>query len=129
MTETTHNGGHAHDWAAIERMPEFQALTRSRRRFAWVAGGAGVGLGALYVLLTAIAHGLMGTKLIGSFSLGFAGGVALVVMTWAITFAYMRRSERVWAPLEARIRMQVLGPVAPVSADEPSELVLAGEVW
>ena len=48
----------------------------------------------------------MGTKLIGSFSLGYAGGVLLIVVTWAITIAYMRRSDREWGPLEARIREQ-----------------------
>ena len=129
MADAGQNGGAAIDWATIERMPAFQELTRSRRRFAWLAGGAGVALGALYVVLAATAHGLMGTKLIGSFTLGFAGGVGLVVMTWAITFAYMRRSERVWAPLEASIRAQVLGVPEPVPAfEQPApvrDLVLA----
>jgi hypothetical protein len=35
--------------------------------------------------------------------------VGLILLTWAITIAYTRRSDRVWAPLEARIREQVLG--------------------
>ena len=133
MTESLHNGSPAPEWAAIERMREFQALTRCRRRFACLAGGVGVGLGALYVLLTATAHGLMATKLIGSFSLGFAAAVALVVMTWAITLAYMRRSERIWAPLEAHIRARVLAQEperVPVPVREEAELVLAGgDVW
>jgi hypothetical protein len=42
-------------------------------------------------------------------SLGFAGGVALIVLTWAITFTYMRRSDRVWGPLEETIRAQFAG--------------------
>ena len=95
------------DWEAVERLPEFQELTAGRQRFAWRAGGLGIGLGALYVVLAAVARGLMGTKLIGSFSLGFAGGVALIVVTWIITLAYMRRSDRVWGPLEERIRERV----------------------
>jgi hypothetical protein len=69
-----------------------------------VAGGIGIALGALYVVLAATAHDLMGTRLAGSFSLGFAGGVALILVTWAITLAYIRRSSRVWGPLEARVR-------------------------
>jgi hypothetical protein len=32
------------------------------------------------------------------------GGVALIFLTWIITLAYMRRSDRVWGPLEARVR-------------------------
>jgi uncharacterized membrane protein (DUF485 family) len=104
MTDAARNGAPEIDWPAIERMPEFRELVRGRRRFAWVAGGIGIGFGALYVVLTATAHDLMGTRLAGSFSLGFAGGVALILLTWAITLAYMRRSTRVWGPLEARVR-------------------------
>jgi uncharacterized membrane protein (DUF485 family) len=92
------------DWEAIERLPEFRELVAGRRRFASRAGALGIGCGAAYVVLAATAHGLMGTRLAGSLSLGFAGGVALVLLTWAITFAYLRRSTRVWAPLEARVR-------------------------
>ena len=96
------------DWAAIERLPEFQELVTGRRRFAWIAGAIGIGLGALYVVLAATAHDLMATRIAGSFSLGFAGGVGLVLLTWAITLAYMRRSNRVWGPLEARVRERAL---------------------
>lgn len=133
MTDATRNGAPAIDWAAIERMPEFQELVTGRRRFAWVAGGIGIGLGALYVVLAATAHDLMGTRLAGSFSLGFAGGVGLVLVTWAITLAYMRRSDRVWGPLEARVRERaheanVPEPLAPeraVRAGRVGETVLA----
>jgi uncharacterized membrane protein (DUF485 family) len=116
MTDTAQDDVPIHDWEAIERMPEFQELTVGRRRFAWLWGGTGIGLGALYVVLASTAHGLMGTRLWGSISLGFAGGVGLILMTWAITIAYMRRSDRVWAPLEATIRERALGrpePAAP----------------
>jgi uncharacterized membrane protein (DUF485 family) len=94
------------DWEAIERSPEFRELTTGRRRFAWTAGSIGVGLGALYVVLAGLSPSLMGTKLFGDMSLGFAGGVGLILVTWAITWTYMRRSNRVWGPLEERIRAQ-----------------------
>ena len=55
-------------------------------------------------MLAGVAPDLMGTQLIGAMSLGFAGGVGLIVLTWAITLAYMLRSDRVWGPLEERIR-------------------------
>jgi uncharacterized membrane protein (DUF485 family) len=104
MTNTTDNGGRPVDWEAIERLPEFQELARGRARFAWIAGGLGIGYGALYVVLAATAHDLMRTSLGGAFSLGFAGGVSLVLVTWAITYAYMRRSRLVWGPMEVRVR-------------------------
>jgi hypothetical protein len=68
------------------------------------AGRLGSGWGALYVVLAGVAPDLMGTHVFGSMSLGFAGGVGLIVLTWVITLLYMRRSDRVWGPLEARIR-------------------------
>ena len=92
------------DWEGIERTPTFQELVKGRRRFAWTAGTIGIGLGVLYVVLAGLAPDLMGTKVFGSMSLGFVGGVALIFLTWIITLAYMRRSDRVWGPLEARVR-------------------------
>jgi uncharacterized membrane protein (DUF485 family) len=116
MTHARHTAGPPIDWVAIERLPEFQELVTSRRRFAWTAGGLGVGFGGLYVVLAATAHDLMRTSLGGSFSLGFAWGVALILITWAITFAYMRRSRDVWGPLEARVRALALA-LGEVSAE------------
>ena len=95
------------DWEAIERTEDFRTLASSRRRFAWTWGSIGTGIGALYVVLAGLSPDLMGTKLFGDMSLGFAGGVGLILVTWAITLAYMRRSDRVWGPLEERIRAQV----------------------
>jgi uncharacterized membrane protein (DUF485 family) len=108
MTDARHSAGPPIDWVAIERLPEFQELATGRRRFAWIAGGLGVGFGGLYVVLANTAHDLMRTSLGGSFTLGFAWGVALILVTWAITFAYMRRSRDVWGPLEARVRARAL---------------------
>ena len=47
-------------------------------------------------------------------SLEFAGGVGLILVTWAITLLYLRRSDREWGPLEERIREQF-------SAGRPAE--------
>jgi uncharacterized membrane protein (DUF485 family) len=111
VTDAARDGAPAIHWTAIEQMPEFQELVTGRRRVAWVAGGIGIGFGALYVVLIATAHDLMGTRLAGSFSLGFAGGVGLILLTWGITLTYMRRSTRVCAPLEARVReLALAGP-------------------
>jgi uncharacterized membrane protein (DUF485 family) len=92
------------DWSAIERSPEFQELVTGRKRFTWTAGAIGVGLGALVVVLAGVAPGFMATEVVGSMSLGFLSGVLLIVVTWVITLMYMRRSDRVWGPLEERVR-------------------------
>ena len=94
----------AFDWTAIEGSPEFRELTKGRRRFSLVAGSIGIGAGLLYIVLAGFARDFMGTEVIGSISLAFLGGIALILLTWAITFAYMRRSASEWEPLEERIR-------------------------
>ncbi|HEX5911328.1 MAG TPA: DUF485 domain-containing protein [Thermoleophilaceae bacterium] len=92
------------DWTAIEGSAEFRELTKGRRRFSAVAGSIGIGAGLLYIFLAGFARDFMGTEVIGSISLAFVGGVALILLTWLITFLYMRRSARVWSPMEERIR-------------------------
>ena len=92
------------DWSAIERSPEFRELSAGRRRFAWTLTAVGLGLGMLYIVLANVARDLMGTEVLGKMSLGFLGGVALVVVLWAMAFAYLRKSDREWGPMEARIR-------------------------
>jgi uncharacterized membrane protein (DUF485 family) len=94
------------DWTGLEGSPAFRELVKGRRRFTWTAGAIGIGLGALYVVLAGVAPGLMGTEIIGSMTLGFLGGVGLIVVTWVITLMYMRRSDRVWGPLEEQIRRE-----------------------
>jgi len=93
----------AFDWTAIEGSPEFRELTKGRRRFSLVAGSIGIGAGLLYIVLAGFARDFMGTELLGT-SLAFLGGIALILLTWVITFVYMRRSARVWSPMEERIR-------------------------
>ncbi len=92
------------DWTAIEGSAEFRELTKGRRRFSAVAGAIGIGAGLVYIVLAGFARDFMGTEVIGSISLAFLGGIALILLTWLITFLYMRRSARVWSPMEERIR-------------------------
>ena len=98
------DAGLSADLEAVERSEDFEELVSSRRRFAWTAGTIGIGLGALYVVLAGVAPDLMGTQVFGAMSIGFAGGVGLILLTLLITFLYMRRSDQVWGPLEERIR-------------------------
>jgi uncharacterized membrane protein (DUF485 family) len=114
------------DWATVEASPEFRELTGGRRRFSAVAGAIGIGAGLLYILLWGIGRGFMGEAIVGSFSVGFLGGIVLILLTWVITALYVRRSARVWAPLEERVRELALAPPAREAAaaapatDEPS---------
>jgi uncharacterized membrane protein (DUF485 family) len=85
------------NWEAIERSAEFRELVASRRRFVLIAGGGTVGLCAAYVVLAYLAPAGLGT------ALGWAAGVALIVLTWVVSFMYLRRSDSEWDPMEQRV--------------------------
>jgi uncharacterized membrane protein (DUF485 family) len=85
------------DWEAIERSPEFRALVASRRRFTLIWGGGVVAVCAAVVLLSYLAPGLFGE------ALGWIVGVGLIAATWVVSFAYLRRSDSEWSPMEQRI--------------------------
>jgi uncharacterized membrane protein (DUF485 family) len=91
----------ATDWQAIERSPEFQELVRARRSFlvpatiVFLVGSLG------YLLLAAFAQDLLG-KDVGGIPLAFLAAVTQVLLTWAITWAYMRRADSTFEPLEQR---------------------------
>jgi uncharacterized membrane protein (DUF485 family) len=100
------------DWEGIERSPDFQALVAGRRRFVAVAGGGTVGLTAAYIVIAYLAPDVLGT------ALGWAAGVGLIVLTWAVTLAYLRKSDREWAPLEQRIAASAREPSRRFARDE-----------
>lgn len=90
------------DWEAVEASDDFRELVSSRRRFVLLVGGPAMALGLLYVVLSFVVPDLLGTQIIGSISLGFLAGIGMIVLAWAVTLLYMRRSDAVWGPLEER---------------------------
>jgi uncharacterized membrane protein (DUF485 family) len=89
------------EWEAIERSPEFRALVASRRRFVMLWGGGAAGLCVAYVLVAYLAPGVLGE------AAGWIAGVGLIALTWAVSFAYLRKSDREWSPMEQRIAASV----------------------
>jgi uncharacterized membrane protein (DUF485 family) len=85
------------EWEAIERSPEFRALVASRRRFVLLWGGGVVAVCAAVVVISYLAPDLFGE------ALGWVVGVGLIVATWVVSFAYLRKSDREWSPVEERI--------------------------
>ncbi len=89
------------DWEAIERSPEFQELVKERRSFlvpatiVFLVGSLG------YLLLAAYAQDFMG-KDIGGIPVAFIAAVTQVLLTWAITWAYLRKADSTFEPLEER---------------------------
>lgn len=99
-------GGSQHhpdvDWEAIEASPEFQELVRRRRSFVvpatvfflvWYLG---------FIVLAGYAEGFMGRSIYQGFTVGYALALTQFVMVWVLSWLYLRRADRVFAPLERR---------------------------
>jgi uncharacterized membrane protein (DUF485 family) len=98
------------DWEAIERSPEFQELTRSKRAFVlpatiffmvWYFG---------FIALCGYAPDFMGREFItDGLTVGYVLALTQFVMSWWLAAWYVRRANRVWDPLSARVRDSVEG--------------------
>jgi uncharacterized membrane protein (DUF485 family) len=92
----------AHDWEGIERSQEFQELVRARRRFltpltiVFLVGSIG------YLLLAAFVPGVMGWQITDGLPFAWIAAVCMVLLTWVLTFAYLRKADRDFEPLEER---------------------------
>jgi uncharacterized membrane protein (DUF485 family) len=115
------------EWHAIERSPEFRELTRQKRSFvvpatifflAWYVG---------FIFLTGYAPDFMGREFItDGLTVGYALALSQFVMTWGLGWMYMRRANRIWDPLAARVRDSVEGPAA--ADTRPSTRFRRGEL-
>ena len=91
-----------YDWLAIERSPEFEELTHTRKRFLVPATIVFL-IGALgYLLLAAFAPGVMGWEPFDGLPFAWLAAIGMVLLTWVLTFAYLRKADRVFEPLEQR---------------------------
>ena len=91
------------DWTRIERSPEFRELTARRHRF--IAGAAAVTFTAfaIYLGLATFATGFMGTKVLGGVPIAWLAAMTQVLVTWGVTWTYLRKADREFAPLEQRV--------------------------
>jgi len=99
-----------YDWEAVERSADFRALVASRRRFIVRAGTTMMGLALVYIIVAAVAPDVLAAALGGSIRLGWVAGCALLIATWLVCLAYVRRSDREWEPLAQRIVAAVEEP-------------------
>ena len=90
------------DWLAVERSEEFQELVHARRRFlapltiVFLVGSIG------YLLLAAFAPGIMGWQIADGLPFTWVASVSQVLLTWALCWAYLRKADRDFQPLEER---------------------------
>jgi uncharacterized membrane protein (DUF485 family) len=97
------------DWIAAERSTEFRELVGRRRGFvipatvfflAWYFG---------FIVLAGYAPDFMGEEfLVDGLTVGYVLALTQFVMTWALGWMYLRRSDRVFDPLAKRAAEQAL---------------------
>ena len=115
------------DWEAVDRSPEFRELVKRKRAFivpatifflAWYFG---------FIFLTGYAPDFMGREFItDGLTVGYAFALSQFVMTWVLGWMYMRRANRIWDPLAARVRESVEGTAA--AEARPSTRFRRGEL-
>ena len=89
------------DWQAIEASPEFQELVTARRSFLVPATIVFLVFSLGYLLLAAFVQDFMG-KDVGGVPVAFLAALTQVFLTWAITWAYLRKADSTFEPLEER---------------------------
>jgi uncharacterized membrane protein (DUF485 family) len=115
------------DWMRIERSEDFRELTSRRNRFIARASVVTFGAFAVYLGLAVFAHGVTGTTILGGVPLAWPLAMSQVLLTWAVTWTYLRKADREFAPLEERIaeragaRFTREGDAAPAEAATASE--------
>jgi uncharacterized membrane protein (DUF485 family) len=95
--------GHV-DWTRIERSAEFRELTARRHRFVAAAAIVTFAVFGTYLALATFAGDLMGTTVLGGVPIAWLAAMSQVLLTWVVTWTYMRKADREFAPLEARVR-------------------------
>ena len=99
------------DWHAVAQSPEFRELVAARRRFvlpatifflAWYIG---------FILLAGYAPDFMARSVYEGLTVGYCLALTQFVMVGTLGLMYLRRSERVYDPLAARVRERALETV------------------
>jgi uncharacterized membrane protein (DUF485 family) len=74
-----------------------------------------VGIFTTYLLMAALAPETMGERVLGV-TFGFLFSLVQVVMTWLVTWLYLRKADRVFEPFEQKAAQ---APAEPPAFEEP----------
>jgi uncharacterized membrane protein (DUF485 family) len=96
------------DWRHLANTPEFEALHSGRRRFTLAGMAIETGALLLVMALYGFAPDAMGKPAIGSITWALLSGAALIVLTFAMAWAYARKA-REWEDMAARV-LEHAGP-------------------
>ncbi len=94
---------------AVQRSEEFGRLRSSFRSFAIPMTVAFLVWYFAYVLLSTYAEGLMSTPVLGNLNLGLLMGISQFLMTFLITWLYIRHANRNLDPIAEKLRDELEG--------------------
>ena len=90
------------DWLAIERSQEFEELVATRRKIItpltviWLVVSIG------YLILAAFVPSVMGWQVVDGLPFAWLAAISQVILTWVVTWSYLRKADHVLEPLEQR---------------------------
>src|SRR4051794_35165972 len=92
-----------YDWERIERSPEFQELVRKRRSFVLPATIFFLSYYMAFILLCGYAVDFMASSVYQGLTVGYCLALTQFVMVLALGIIYLRKSDRDYDPLAARV--------------------------
>jgi uncharacterized membrane protein (DUF485 family) len=95
--------GPRYDWESIEHSPEFQELVRRRRSFVVPATLFFLTFYMAFILLAGYAKDFMASSVYEGLTVGYCLALTQFVMVFALGIMYLRRSDRDYDPLAARV--------------------------
>jgi uncharacterized membrane protein (DUF485 family) len=107
-------GDPVYDWERIERSPEFQELVHKRRSFVVPATIFFLAYYMAFILLAGYAKDFMASSVYEGLTVGYCLALTQFVMVFTLGVMYLRRSDREYDPLAARVvEMAEQGELAP----------------
>ena len=97
------------DWETVQRSEDFIRLRRAVRGFVFPMAIGFLIWYFLFVLLADYAHGFMGTKIWGNFTVGLLLGILQFVSTFVIAIVYSSYANRKIDPLADDLHAEIVG--------------------
>jgi uncharacterized membrane protein (DUF485 family) len=95
--------GPTYDWEGIEHSPEFQELVRKRRSFVLPATVFFLTYYMAFILLAGYAKDFMASSVYEGLTVGYCLALTQFVMVFVLGLLYLRKSDREYDPLAARV--------------------------
>ena len=100
---TADGQGRAIDWQAIEASQEFQELVAKRRSFVLPATIFFLAYYMAFILLAGYAEDFMASSVYEGLTVGYCLALTQFVMVFALGIMYLKRADRDYDPLAARV--------------------------